>query len=189
MFDQFLKLIELILGKLPDLDLGHRRKREFARSLIDLHGRSLQIVTNGREILDNLDRYRDTGDVEPEHLISLIAAQEALIQQVSALLEDHKYANVLKAKLPFVLPLQTYKDKKAGLQKIRVYFSFHLVPNYLDCGVAEQLRQDVFEYGFEMHPPSEKLSRHNREVLADLEASSRRLGQFLDRSFDVEDLL
>ena len=122
MFDLILKVFELVVNKLPDVDIAARKKRTFARSLMVLHECSIQIVENGREILDALDVYRESEQIDKKRLVELIAIQEGLIDRVSAILADQKYADVLKAKLPFLLSAQVFEEKKARIEPIRLFF-------------------------------------------------------------------
>lgn len=189
MFDLILKVLELVVNKLPDVDIAARKKRTFARSLMVLHECSIQIVENGREILDALDVYRESEQIDKKRLVELIAIQEGLIDRVSAILADQKYADVLKAKLPFLLSAQVFEEKKARIEPIRLFFAFHLVPDFMESGVAQRLEQDLFEYHYGIRAPGKKMNRRYRSLLDDIETSAKRLKLFVDRVFDVDEFL
>ena len=192
MFDQILKLIELVLGRLPDLNYSGLRKRAFGKSLLQLHAQLLKISENGDELLTMLDEYRRTEALDAARLESLISDQERLIADVSELVESNKYVDVLNIKLPYLLPMQVISEKKRQLADIRVWLDFRLTPASLsvarDFGVHTALRE-YRKDGYALRAPSEAYIRIGNEMVGKIRDNCEQLRQFLDQSFSVDELL
>lgn len=189
MFDLFFKLLQTIISKLPGVDFSTGRLRKFARSLLDLHKKFMAVLDNGELIVDILDCHARGERIDKNRLVDLIGEQELLVDDILQFLEDNKYETILKVKLPFLYPVQVFEEKKSSLQTIHVWIKLWFLPVPIEESPARRLKRCFEKDGLPLKPTSEWTLNYSRKNLGEIRSRCQDLRNFLDSTFNIEQLL
>jgi len=189
MFDLFLKLLQMVISKLPGVDFSTGRLRKFARSLLVLHKNLLAVVDNGELIVSILECHARGERIDNNKLVDLISEQELLVDDILQFLEDNQYEMILKVKLPILFPVQVFHEKKCRLLTIHVWIQLLFSPGPFEKNPSQWLKLCFEKYGFPLKPTSEWALNYSRKNLEEIRSRCQNLRNFLDSSFDIEQLL
>jgi hypothetical protein len=192
MFDQVLTLIQLVLAKLPSINLVGARRRGFARSLLAIHSRLIELCDNGDRLLMLLDECRLTALVNEAKLDTLVLRQEELIAELIKLLKSEKYVDVLQVKLPHVRPVHLVAEKKAQVEQIRMWLELTTSLGsllHVDDAPASTLLPEYRSFGYTFLAPNEVSVGTARAFVLRTRVACAELRSLIDQTFSIDDLL
>ena len=195
MFEPIVSLLGTLISALQSVRLSERRKRQLGKHLLRVHTDLEQLVSNGRSILNRLDRHRKSNTIDVDSLMRQLLNQQLLITRIISALRTPDCRNTLRIKVPRIRPLYVgLQDKRRRitvfLDAIREFDETARLRYRPGCAhepsaVIGMLSWDPPKFAA---PPLEAV-KASRKALKKIEELNDKLRELLASSFDVEHLL
>lgn len=195
MFEPIASLLGALISALQSVRLSERRKRQLGKHLRRVHNDLEQLVSNGRSILNRLDRHRKNNTIDIDSLMRQLLDQQLLITRILSALRTRDCRNTLRIKVPRIGFLCVALQKKGSQITVLLdatrefddaarlrYRSGHA---YEPSAVIGMLTWNPPKFDA---PPLEAV-KASRKALKKIEQLNDELREFLASSFDVEHLL
>lgn len=192
MFEPIASLLGTLIGAFQSLRLSDSRKRQLGKHLLRVHTDLEQLVSNGRTILNRLDRHRKSNTIDLDSLMRQLLNQQLLATRILSTLRTPDCRNILRIKVPSIRFLYVAADFKMRMVTVLL----DEIDKYDEATRAffdpvEPSKVISFLTNFPpefVAPPIEKVTV-SRKNLDKIDEMNHKLREFLASSFDVEHLL
>ncbi len=197
MFSSVIVLFTSILEALNKLDFDKKDKRRIGNELAQLYLFTIEILSNGKEIIKVLFDFRENNKVDTKELMKSLEKQAVRIKKAQKLLKKSQIETVLKIHLPRLEDLHIWFDYKSlriavlteqlQHQKLIKSHNFGFFP-ILSPQFKDRI-QEIYIESIKFIPPDDQSLKISSQNLNKIEELSEELREFLLTKFEVQEIL